>query len=94
MTMINGVQLATGVKKNVFGLYLKALDALDPQVAGHIVKGQRELFLAGQRFFESEVGHASKAIDKYDRKAAEKKGTAPATPAPGGGAAKIEVVSE
>lgn len=69
--MFDGSTFARSVKKNVLGQYVKALDKLDPEVARHILESNRQFFLAGKTFFESEVGHAEKAIARMEKKMAQ-----------------------
>lgn len=66
--MFDGPSLARKLKKNVLGTYVRALDRMDPQVARHILESNRQFFLAGKTFFEDEIRHAEKAIDKIEKK--------------------------
>lgn len=66
--MFDGAEFMNKVKKNTLGLYVKGLDKLDPEVAKHILESNRQFFLAGKTFFESEIAHAEKAIAKMERK--------------------------
>ena len=58
-------------KQKAFDIYMRGLDRLDPKVAHHLLGFQREMFLAGRAFFESEARHAEKAMAKFERKARE-----------------------
>lgn len=69
--IIDGPQAVQRVKKRVLGLYIGALERLDPQVATHILESNRQFFLAGQAFFAAEAGHAAKAIDRMARRRQE-----------------------
>jgi len=66
--MFDAVHLANRLKTRVLMRYVRGLERLDPQVARHLLSSQREFFLAGKTFFESEAGHAQKAINKMERK--------------------------
>ena len=68
--MWNGQEAARCFKKKVLGGYVRALNEMDPQLAGHILKAQRAMFQAGRDFFEVEMGHANRALDKIERKQA------------------------
>jgi hypothetical protein len=80
---MSGPEFAQRLKKEVLGGYVRALESIDPEVACHILNAQKEFFLAGKTFFEAEVGHAEKAINKIRRKQQEEAAAAPAgDPAP------------
>lgn len=68
----NAADFAGKAKKRAARAYLGVLDQLDPEVARHILGFQREMFLAGQAFFEEEVRHADKALEKLERKERQK----------------------
>jgi hypothetical protein len=70
---------ATKLKKNVLGGYVRFLESIDPQVATHVLNAQKELFLAGERFFSEEIKHADKALNKI-RKRQEAPAEAAASP--------------
>ncbi len=56
------------LKKQVLGRYVQFLDSIDPEVADHILEGQKHLFLAFESFFREEAGHAEKAQKKIRKK--------------------------
>jgi len=66
--MIDGVRIANELKKKILIEGLKKLEAFDPELAHHMVSAQREVFKAGQAFFESEVGHADRFLEKLKAK--------------------------
>lgn len=70
--MFNGAEAARRLKKDVLGGYVRTLHRIDPEVATHILKAQRHFFEAGRAFFEEEIGHADRALEKIS----QKKGTA------------------
>lgn len=69
---MSGADFVTRIKKEVLGGYVKALEAVDPEFACHVLSAQKEMFLAGKTFFEAEVGHAERAINKIRTRAAAK----------------------
>jgi len=81
---MSGAEFASRLKKEVLGGYVRALESIDPEVACHILTAQKEAFLAGKKFFEAEVGHADRAINKIRERAAAKaaEAEAPAEPKP------------
>lgn len=76
MTMPDGVDCAKSLKKNVLGAYVRGLESIDPKVAAHLLTAQREFFAAGRAFFEAEMGHADKAIDRIRKRAEEREASA------------------
>lgn len=70
--MTNRAQRLSDLKKRIIGGYIRGLQCIDPQVATHILTAQREAFAAGKAFFEVEMNHADRAIDKIRRHAAAK----------------------
>ena len=77
---MDGQQLAQCLKRRVLGGYVRWLHRIDPQVADHILEAQRQAFLAGASFFQSEVGHAERAQAKIRAKAAPPAATPPVPP--------------
>ena len=66
--MIDGVRIANELKKKILLDGLNKLEAFDPELAHHVVSAQREVFKAGQAFFESEVQHADRFLEKLKAK--------------------------
>jgi hypothetical protein len=77
----DGADVAKWVKRNTLGRVARAYDSMDPQVAEHLLSAQRSFFLAGKAFFEEELRHADRALDKVRARAAKAAGPPPAATA-------------
>lgn len=65
--MLDGARAAQCFKKKVLGGYVRTLHRLDPQLATHLLKAHKSAFEAGRAFFEEEIRHAERALEKVGK---------------------------